>query len=102
MDGESLASQRHNYNHLVYLHFLSNLLFLPRCPGPNISDSRLPHVFPFPVFHLRSIFQVSILVGAVAERGRTAPLLLFCFVWTTLVYCVLANWVWNTGGWAFK
>jgi Amt family ammonium transporter len=27
---------------------------------------------------------------------------LFAFVWTTLVYCVLTHWVWAPGGWAFK
>lgn len=41
-------------------------------------------------------------MGALAERGRTAPVVLFSFVWTTLVYCVLTHWVWATGGWAFK
>lgn len=45
---------------------------------------------------------MSILVGALAERGRIAPLILFAFTWTTLVYCVLTHWVWAPGGWAFK
>ena len=52
-------------------------------------------------FHLARL-QVAILIGALAERGRIAPVVLFSFVWTTLVYCPLAYWVWAPGGWAFK
>ncbi|KAF7798631.1 hypothetical protein EIP86_009853 [Pleurotus ostreatoroseus] len=45
---------------------------------------------------------VAILMGALAERGRVLPALLFSFVWTTLVYCPLACWAWGVNGWAFK
>ncbi|KAL7924030.1 ammonium transporter [Trichoderma austrokoningii] len=41
-------------------------------------------------------------VGAVAERGRVVPSMVFCFCWATLVYCPMAYWVWNPNGWAFK
>lgn len=29
------------------------------------------------------------------------PAMVFTFLWTTLVYCVVAQWVWGVGGWAF-
>ena len=45
---------------------------------------------------------VGILMGALAERGRVFPALIFVFAWTTLVYCPLACWPWNINGWAFK
>ena len=45
---------------------------------------------------------VAILVGALAERGRVMPALVFCFLWMTLVYCPLACWAWAPNGWAFK
>lgn len=41
-------------------------------------------------------------MGALAERGRVFPAMIFIFCWTTLVYCPLACWIWNTSGWAFK
>jgi Amt family ammonium transporter len=41
-------------------------------------------------------------MGAVAERGRLIPALVFIFLWATLVYCPIACWVWNINGWAFK
>ncbi|KAK0198521.1 ammonium transporter [Armillaria mellea] len=43
-----------------------------------------------------------ILVGGVAERGRVFPVILFTFIWLTVVYCPLACWVWSSNGWAFK
>jgi ammonium transporter len=40
--------------------------------------------------------------GALAERGRVLPAMLFSFCWMTLVYAPVACWVWNPSGWAFK
>ncbi|KAL9137887.1 MAG: hypothetical protein Q9175_000914 [Cornicularia normoerica] len=40
--------------------------------------------------------------GAVAERGRVLPLMVFIFCWATLVYCPIACWAWNINGWGFK
>ena len=45
---------------------------------------------------------VAILMGALAERGRVMPALVFSFLWLTLVYCPLACWAWAPGGWGFK
>lgn len=45
---------------------------------------------------------VAILMGAIAERGRVMPAMVFCFFWITLVYCPVAYWVWGANGWGFK
>ncbi|KAJ5478373.1 hypothetical protein N7530_003882 [Penicillium desertorum] len=44
----------------------------------------------------------AIVMGAVAERGRLLPAMVFVFLWATIVYCPLACWAWNVNGWAFK
>ena len=44
----------------------------------------------------------AIVMGAVAERGRMLPAMVFTFVWATLVYCPIACWAWNAGGWGYK
>ncbi len=44
----------------------------------------------------------AIVAGAIAERGRIMPMMVFIFFWATLVYCPIACWAWNTNGWAFK
>ncbi|KAI6032079.1 ammonium transporter [Pisolithus microcarpus] len=45
---------------------------------------------------------IGILVGAIAERGRLLPVMVFTFLWMTLVYCPLACWAWNVNGWGYK
>ncbi len=41
----------------------------------------------------------ALIIGAFAGRARLKPLLVFIVLWTTLVYCPIAMWVWNPGGW---
>ena len=40
-------------------------------------------------------------VGAIAERGRLGPIMVFIFIWTTIVYDPIACWTWNSNGWSF-
>ncbi|CAG8521946.1 12059_t:CDS:2 [Gigaspora rosea] len=41
-------------------------------------------------------------IGSAAERGRIIPMIIFIFIWTTLVYDVIACWTWNPDGWAAR
>ncbi|KAF2028313.1 Rh-like protein/ammonium transporter [Setomelanomma holmii] len=43
-----------------------------------------------------------ILAGAMLERGRLWPSMLFLLCWTTFVYYVLAYFEWNPSGWLYK
>lgn len=45
---------------------------------------------------------VALAVGAVAERGRMLPSIVFMFVWSTIIYDPIACWTWNPAGWVFK
>jgi Amt family ammonium transporter len=45
-------------------------------------------------------FTPALVIGAVAERGRVLPTLVFIFVWATIVYDPIASWTWNKTGWA--
>lgn len=38
-----------------------------------------------------------LIVGAWAERARFAPAVAFCGLWSLLVYCPLAHWIWGNG-----
>ena len=40
----------------------------------------------------------ALVIGAVAERGRVIPAMVFTFIWATLVYCPLACWTWGANG----
>ena len=40
-----------------------------------------------------------LIIGAFVERINFKALLVFCVLWSTLVYAPIAHWVWNPGGW---
>jgi len=41
----------------------------------------------------------ALIIGACAERIRFKSLLIFVLLWSTLIYCPIAHWMWNTDGW---
>ncbi|KAK3313027.1 ammonium transporter AmtB-like domain-containing protein [Apodospora peruviana] len=43
-----------------------------------------------------------ILAGAMLERGRLFPSMVFLLCWTTFVYYILAYWEWNPKGWLYN
>ncbi len=48
------------------------------------------------------IITPALIVGALAERIRFGPLMLFMILWSTFVYLPVAHWVWNVNGWLFQ
>jgi ammonium transporter len=46
-----------------------------------------------------AIITPALISGAVAERIRFGPYLLFLLFWVTFVYCPLAHWVWAMNWW---
>ncbi|HEX4093716.1 MAG TPA: ammonium transporter [Trebonia sp.] len=60
---------------------------------------RIP-VFALASFQLMfAIITVALLAGAVAERTRFWPWLVFVALWVTIVYLPLAHWVFDPDGW---
>ena len=50
-------------------------------------------------FPSQSKHSPALAIGAIAERGRLGPLLVFIFVWSTIVYDPIIFWTWNPSGW---
>ena len=48
------------------------------------------------------ILTPALIVGAVAERVRFGPLLLFLSIWSIVVYAPIAHMVWNVNGFLFQ
>lgn len=81
---------------------LSNVGFRNTLSQPSVASERIPDLL-FAVYQgMFAAITASLAVGAVAERGRVAPCLLFVFIWTTLVYDPIACWTWNPAGWSAK
>jgi Amt family ammonium transporter len=72
--------------------FLHGVAFAPR-PGTTI-----PHLLFFAFEATFCIITVALVSGAVVERMRFAPFLIFASLWSVLVYAVLAHWSFG-GGW---
>jgi ammonium transporter, Amt family len=71
---------------------LHGVAFAPR-PGTTI-----PHLLFFAFQATFCIVTVALVSGAVVERMRFGPFLLFVALWSVLVYAVLAHWAFG-GGW---
>ena len=79
----------------AYIGGLSQVFFL------EMSADRLIGNLPesvFAMYHLTfAIFAPALIVGALVERVRFFPLLLFCGLWELLVYVPICHWIWGNG-----
>ena len=72
--------------------FLHDVGFAPR------EGSTIPHLLFFAFQATFCIITTALVSGAVVERMRFAPFLVFAALWSVLVYAVLAHWAFG-GGW---
>ncbi len=78
--------------------------------GRNISTKEgyphAPGTIPaalFMLFQMKfAIITPALISGAIAERIKWRGYVLFVTLWSLLVYCPAACWVWNPGGWLAK
>jgi len=67
---------------------------------PSVGSSRIPAIM-FCVYQLMfAAITPMLAVGAFAEHARMGPILVFVFIWSTLVYDPIACWTWNPAGWS--
>ena len=50
----------------------------------------------------RQVITGVLATGGFAERSKIGPVMVFLFMWLTIVYCPIACWTWNSAGWSFK
>jgi Amt family ammonium transporter len=72
--------------------FLSGVGFEPR------AGTTIPHLVFFAFQATFCIITTALVSGAVVERMRFGPFLVFAALWSVLVYAVLAHWAFG-GGW---
>lgn len=81
---------------------LSNFGFRNVLAHPSVASSRIPDLL-FAVYQcMFSAITIALATGAVAERGRMLPCVIFMFLWLTVVYDAVACWTWNPSGWSNK
>ncbi|KIK03145.1 hypothetical protein K443DRAFT_676993 [Laccaria amethystina LaAM-08-1] len=68
---------------------------------PSIGSARIPSIV-FCVYQLMfAAITPMIAVGGFAERAALGPIIVFVFIWSTIVYDPIACWTWNSNGWVF-
>src|SRR3954463_7907695 len=72
--------------------FLHDVTFTPR------DGTTIPHLLFMAFQATFCIITVALVSGAVVERMRFGPFLVFAALWSVLVYAVLAHWAFG-GGW---
>ncbi|KAF6221018.1 hypothetical protein HO133_002699 [Letharia lupina] len=78
---------------------LENIGFRNTLAAPSVGSHRIPDLM-FAVYQgMFAAITVALAVGAVAERGRMLPCVIFMLVWATLIYDPIACWTWNPHGW---
>ncbi|KMP04100.1 ammonium transporter MEP2 [Coccidioides immitis RMSCC 2394] len=86
----------------AYIGNLENFGFKGVLAQPSVESSKIPDIL-FALYQgMFAAITVALAVGAVAERGRMAPCIVFMFIWTTIIYDPLACWTWNSSGWIYK
>jgi len=67
-------------------------------PNPDYAPT-IPHQ-AFMIYQaMFAVITPALITGAFAERKKFGAYLVFIVLWSTLVYDVIAHWVWGTGGW---
>lgn len=68
-----------------------------------VSVSHIAPTIPetvFVMFQLTfAIITPALVTGAFAERMKFSAMAIFLILWTLMVYCPVAHWVWEPGGW---
>ncbi|KAI1466641.1 ammonium transporter [Daldinia caldariorum] len=86
----------------AYIGDLSNFGFKNVLAQPSVGSSRVPDLL-FAVYQgMFAAITVALATGAVAERGRMLPCVIFMFIWSTIIYDPIACWTWNPAGWSNK
>ncbi|KAL6244172.1 hypothetical protein RBB50_009042 [Rhinocladiella similis] len=70
--------------------------------APSLANADIPDIL-YACFGFTFVTATAmILAGAMLERGRLWPSMLFLLCWTTFVYYILAYWEWNPSGWLYN
>lgn len=69
---------------------------------PSLANSDIPDIL-YAAFGFTFVTATAmILAGAMLERGRLWPSMVFLLCWTTFVYYILAYFEWNPSGWLYN
>ena len=98
--GYSLAFSHHTRGH----GFIGTLEFFGfrDVLGAPSADAAVPDVLWAGFQGMFAAVTGILMLGGACERARLFPMMVFLFIWMTIVYCPIACWTWNPTGWLAK
>lgn len=91
----------HSGSESVFLGTLSNFCLKDTFGAPAVITS-VPDILFCYFQGMFAAVTAILMVGAGCERARLGPMMVFLFIWLTVVYCPIAYWTWGTNGWLFN
>ncbi|GMM34892.1 ammonium permease [Saccharomycopsis crataegensis] len=70
--------------------------------APSAGASTLPDILFCFYQMMFAMITGALMLGGACERARLGPMMVFLFLWMTLVYNFVACWTWNAEGWLAK
>ncbi|CDK27045.1 unnamed protein product [Kuraishia capsulata CBS 1993] len=84
----------------VFLGSLENFCLM-NVLGNNFAAAAVPDIV-FCFFQgMFAMITGCLMIGGACERARLGPMMVFLFLWMTVVYCPIAMWTWNADGWLY-
>jgi len=98
--GYSLAFSKTSTN--PYIGDLTNAFLRDVNVAPSMGNAKIPDIV-FCIYQcMFAAITPALAIGAAAERARLLPMIIFIFIWATVVYDPIAYWTWNVSGWSAK
>ncbi|EFQ25790.1 ammonium transporter [Colletotrichum graminicola] len=85
----------------VFLGDMSNFGLRDVVAQPSVGSSKIPDILFCLYQGMFAAITPALALGAIADRGRILPAMVFAFIWATIVYDPIAYWTWNSKGWLF-
>ncbi|KAI9308933.1 ammonium transporter AmtB-like domain-containing protein [Cunninghamella echinulata] len=81
---------------------LNNAFLRGVLEDPSVVSEETPELI-FMIFQcMFAALTPALAIGTAAERAKLFPIVVFVFIWSTLVYDFIACWTWNPNGWSSK
>ncbi|CAL8143080.1 unnamed protein product [Orchesella dallaii] len=80
---------------------LDHLLMREIGDRPSFTHDQVPLLLASVWYSLFAAITPTVFLGAIAERARFFPTVIFIFLWSTFVFDFLCYWTWNKNGWSF-
>lgn len=91
----------HDGSESVFLGTLNNFCLMDVFGAPAVVSS-VPDILFCLYQGMFAAVTAILVVGAGCERARLGPMMVFLFIWLTVVYCPIAYWTWGSNGWLFN